>query len=100
MGRTEEEIKKIKDFSNPKKNPFTRDPRTEKQIKAYRAKEAARAKWLREYRTWESYRMTVGDPVPKTFATWQKHKAADDEKYKTWKKLYREANREPDTDSD
>lgn len=94
VGRSEEEIQKIKDFSNPKKNPFTRDPRTEKQIKAYRAKEAARAKWLMEYRTWESYRMTVGDPVPKTFATWQKHKAADDEKYKNWQKLYREANRE------
>lgn len=93
VGRTEEEIQKIKDFSNPKKNPFTRDPRTEKQIKAYRAKEAARAKWLREYRTWESYRMTVGDPIPKTFATWQKHKAADDEKYKEWERLYREANR-------
>lgn len=92
-GRSEEEIQKIKDFSDPKKNPFTRDPRTEKQIKAYRAKEAARAKWLREYRTWESYRMTVGDPVPKTFATWQKHKAADDEKYKNWQRLYREANR-------
>lgn len=92
-GRTEEEIQKIKDFSNPKKNPFTRDPRTEKQIKAYRAKEAARSKWLREYRTWESYRMTVGDPIPKTFATWQKHKAADDEKYKNWQRLYREANR-------
>lgn len=93
VGRSEEEIQKIKDFSNPAKNPFSVDPRTEKQIKAYRKKEAARAKWLREYRTWESYRMTVGDPVPKTFATWQKHKAADDEKYKTWKKLYREANR-------
>lgn len=93
VGRTEEEIQKIKDFSNPKKNPFTRDPRTEKQIKAYRNKEKARAKWLREYRTWESYRMTVGDPVPKTFATWQKHKAADDEKYKNWQRLYREANR-------
>ena len=92
-GRSEEEIQKIKDFSNPKKNPFTRDPRTEKQIKAYRAKEAARAKWLREYRAWESYRMTVGDPIPKTFATWQKHKAADDEKYKNWQRLYREANR-------
>ena len=93
VGRSEEEIQKIKDFSNPRKNPFTRDPRTEKQIKAYRAKEAARSKWLREYRTWESYRMTVGDPVPKTFATWQKHKAADDEKYKEWERLYREANR-------
>ena len=93
-GRSEEELAEIKRFSNPKTNPLTRDPRTEKQINAYRKKEAARAKWLREYRTWESYRMTVGDPIPKTFATWQKHKAADDEKYKNWKKLYREANSE------
>ena len=91
-GRSEEELAEIKRFSNPKTNPLTRDPRTEKQIKAYRAKEAARAKWLREYRAWESYRMTVGDPIPKTFATWQKHKAADDEKYKNWQKMYREAN--------
>ena len=93
-GRTEEEIQKIKDFSDPKKNPFTRDPRTEKQIKAYRAKEAARRRWLESYRAWERYRMTVGDPIPKTFASWQKHKAADDEKYMKWQKLYREANRE------
>ena len=98
VGRSEEEIQKIKDFSNPAKNPFSVDPRTEKQVKAYRAKEAARAKWLREYRAWESYRMTVGDPIPKTFATWQKHKAADDEKYKNWQKLYREANRDTGTD--
>ena len=93
VGRTEEEIQKIKDFSNPKKNPFTRDPRTEKQIKAYRAKEAARRRWLSDYRQWESYRMTVGNPVPKTFATWQKHKAADDMKYKNWQKLYRWENK-------
>ena len=94
VGRSEEEIQKIKDLSNPKKNPFTRDPRTEKQIKAYRAKEAARRRWLESYRAWERYRMTVGDPIPKTFATWQKHKAADDEKYKNWQKLYREANKD------
>ena len=98
VGRSEEEIQKIKDFSNPAKNPFSVDPRTEKQINAYRKKEAARAKLLREYRTWEKYRMTVGDPVPKTFATFQRHKAADDEKYKNWQKLYREANREAGTD--
>lgn len=98
-GRTEEEIQKIKDFSNPKKNPFTRDPRTEKQIKAYRAKEAARRRWLANYRQWERYRMTVGDKVPKTYQTFEKHKKADDEKYKNWQRLYREANRESDTDS-
>ena len=93
-GRSEEEIQKIKDFSNPAKNPYSRDPRSQKQIEAYRAKEQARAKWLREYRSWESYRLTLGDKVPKTFATFQKHKAADDEKWKTWRKLYREANAE------
>ena len=49
-GRTDEEIQKIKDFSNPKKNPLTRDPRTEKQINAYRKKEATRRRWLQNYR--------------------------------------------------
>lgn len=93
-GRSAKEVQEIKDFSNPAKNPYSRDPRTKKQIEAYRAKEQARAKWVREYRTWEAYRMTVGDPVPKTFATFQKHKAADDEKYKNWQKLYREANKD------
>ena len=92
-GRTTEEIQKIKDFSNPKKNPFTVDPRTEKQIKAYRAKEAARRHWLENYRQWERYRMTLGDKCPKTFATFQRHKRADDEKYKEWMKLYREVGR-------
>ena len=94
IGRSDREIQDIKNFSSFEKNPPSIDPRTEKQIKAYRAKEQARAKWLREYRTWEAYRMTVGDPVPKTFATFQKHRAADDEKWKTWRKLYREANAE------
>lgn len=99
VGRSEEEIQKIKDFSSPKKNPFARDPRTEKQIKAYRAKEAARRHWLQTYRQWEDYRMTLGDKVPKTYQTFEKHKKADDEKYKNWERLYREANRESDTDS-
>lgn len=98
VGRSEEEIQKIKDFSNPKKNPFTRDPRTEKQIKAYRAKEAARRRWIQNYRQWEDYRMTLGDKVPKTYQTFEKHKKADDEKYKNWQRLYREANRDTGTD--
>lgn len=93
-GRTDEEIQKIKDFSNPKKNPLTRDPRTEKQINAYRKKEAARRHWLQNYRQWEDYRMTLGDKVPKTYQTFEKHKKADDEKYKNWQRLYREANKD------
>ena len=93
-GRTPEEIQKIKNFSNPRKNPFTVDPRTQKQIDAYRKKEDARRKWLANYRQWERYRMTLGDKVPKTYQTFEKHKRADDEKYKTWERLYREANRD------
>lgn len=96
IGRSDKEIQEIRDFSSFEKNPPSVDPRTEKQIKAYRAKEKARAQWLREYRQWERYRMTVGDPIPKTFTTFQKHKAADDDKYKRWEKLYREANKEAD----
>ena len=98
-GKTEEQIQKIKDFSDPEKNPFDKDPRTEKQIKAYRKKERARARWLADYRQWEHYRMTLGDKVPKTFQTFQKHKIAKDDKYKDWEKLYREENKsEPDSD--
>lgn len=93
-GRTPEEIKKIKDFSSPRKNPFTVDPRTKKQIEAYREKESARAKWLRMYKQWEDYRVTLGDKVPKTYQTFERHKLADDDKYKEWERLYREANRE------
>ena len=98
MGRTPEEIQKIKDFSNPAKNPYSVDPRTQKQSDAYRNKEAARRRWLSDYRQWERYRMTLGDRVPKTFETFVKHKQADDEKYRKWMKEYREANREAGTD--
>ena len=90
-GRTPEEIRKIKDFSNPEKNPFTVDPRSQKQIEAYRKKERGRELWLRDYRQWEKYRMTLGDKVPKTFATFQKHKLADDEKFQKWVEEYKNA---------
>ena len=88
MGRTPEEIQKIKDFSSPARNPYSVDPRTEKQIKAYRNKETARTFIARE-----RYRMTLGDSVPKTFKTWQAHKIAGDAKYKEWQSLYRWENK-------
>lgn len=100
MGRTPEEIQKIKNFSNPAKNPYSVDPRTQKQIDAYRNKEAARRRWLADYRQWERYRMTLGDKVPKTFETFQRHKKEDDAKYKTWMKEYREANRDTGSSQD
>lgn len=90
-GRSPEEIQKIKDFSDPRKNPFDRDPRSQAQIEAYHKKEQARAKWLRDYRQWEHYRMTLGDKAPKTFQTFQKHKMAGSGKYAEWRKEYKKA---------
>lgn len=91
-GRSAKEVQEIKDFSSPEKNPYSRDPRTEKQIEAYRAKEAARRRWLMDYRQFEKYRLTIPNSTPKTFATFQKHKQADDAKYREWQRLYRETN--------
>lgn len=93
-GRSEKEIREIQDFSDPRKNPFSVDPRSKKQIEAYRDKEKARSKWLDDYRQFERYRVTIPDDTPKTFNTFLKHKLADDDKYQKWLKLYREANRE------
>lgn len=91
MGRSEEEIQKIKDFSSFEKNPPSRDPRTQKQIDAYREKQRSRARRLANYRQWERYRETLGDGVPRTFETFLKHKTAGDETYKGWKRGFREA---------
>lgn len=97
-GRSEKEIREIRDFSDPRKNPLTHDPRDDKQIEAYRKKEAARRRWLASYRQWERYRMTLGDKVPKTFQTFDRHKKANDDKYKTWERLYRDADNNAGTD--
>ena len=89
MGCSEEESRKIKDFSSFEKNPVTRDPRTEAQIRAYREKEQARARYLRDKKQWERYRETLGDGVPKSFETFRRHKLAGDEKYKIWRLDYK-----------
>lgn len=93
MGRSEEEIRKIKEFSSFEKNPVTRDPRTQKQVEAYRQKERDRARWLRDYRQWEKYRETLGDKVPKTFETFRRHKLAGDEKFQAWKSAAKEVEK-------
>ena len=92
-GLSPEELRKIKEFSSFRTNPPTRDPRSQQQIDAYRKKEQARAKWLSDYRQYERYRLTIPDRVPKSFQTFQKHKRADDEKYRGWLSDYREAKR-------
>ena len=90
-GKTPEEIERIKRFSSFKTNPKENDPRTDAQIKAYRDHIKAREKFDRDYKQWERYRERIPDIVPKTFATFMKHKTLNDDKYKAWMAAYRAA---------
>ena len=93
-GKTPEEIQKDIDFSSPMLNPLTRDPRTKKQIKAYREKEKNRRKLKNDINQWRRYKAVLGGSMPKTFQTFQKHKQAGDDTYKKWMRAYRVQNKE------
>ena len=60
IGKTDKQIQRDKDFSDPKKNPLNRDPRTKKQIKAYQEKERNRRKLLADIRQHREYRAVLG----------------------------------------
>lgn len=72
-------------------NPRTIDPRTEAQKQAYYDKVRGRAKLLNDYKQFQRYQIRLGDNVPKTFQTFQKHKMANSEKYQAWQQAYRQA---------
>lgn len=74
IGKTEKQIQKDKDFSNPKKNPLNRDPRTKKQIAAYREKEKNRRQLLADKKQHKEYQAILGNEVPKDFAKFQELK--------------------------
>lgn len=94
QGKTQEEIDSARRFSDPRLNPYDKDPRTEQAIKAYRRQEDGRRKWMEDYKQWERYRVTIPDKTPKTFNTFMRHKALNDDKYKAWGREYRAANEE------
>lgn len=93
IGKTDEQIRKDITFSDPTLNPLSRDPRTKKQIKAYREKERNRRKLLADMKQWRKYRAVLGDKAYKTFETFRKHKQADDAVYKKLQAEYRKQNR-------
>lgn len=83
--KTEEEIKKIREFSSFETNPKNIDPRSQKEIEDYRNKERGRRKLLNDYK--EFKKILLNNPqAPKTFQTFLKHKQLNSEKYKNWKK--------------
>lgn len=86
-GKTEEQIERMREKSSFEKNPPTGDPRSKKEIKAYREKEKNRRELRADIKEWEKMREALGDKVPATFATFQKHKKLDDDKYKSWLEL-------------
>ena len=81
IGKTEKQIQKDKDFSNPEKNPIDRDPRTKKQIKAYREKERNRRRLLADMRQHKEYREALGNEIPNDFAKFQEMKYNDRERW-------------------
>lgn len=89
IGKTEKQIQKDKDFSNPEKNPLNRDPRTKKQIAAYREKEKNRQRLLSDKRQYQEYRETLGNEVPKDFAKFQEIKYNRPEKWTALQRSYR-----------
>ena len=89
IGKTEKQIQRDKDFSDPEKNPLTRDPRTKKQIAAYQEKERNRRRLLADMRQHKEYRAVLGTEVPKDFAKFREMKYNEGERWKEIQKSYR-----------
>lgn len=85
IGKSAEQIQKDKNFSSVEKNPLSRDPRTKKQIAAYREKEKNRQQLLRDMKQHKEYRSILGNDVPKDFAKFRELKYNDSEK---WDKIH------------
>lgn len=81
-GKTEKQIQWDKDFSDPKKNPLSRDPRTKKQIAAYQEKERNRQRLLRDMKQHKEYRAVLGSDVPKDFEKFKLMKYNKPEKFR------------------
>lgn len=92
MGKTDKQIQKDKDFSSFDKNPVTVDPRTKKQIAAYKEKVRNRQRLLSDYKQYERYRKVCGEGVPKTFEKFRDMKYNDVHKWREAKALYRKTN--------
>jgi hypothetical protein len=92
-GKTEQQIERMRERSSFEKHPADIDPRSKREIEAYRTKERNRARLLAEQKQWMRYKEAGVPGVPQTFQTFQKHKRLDDEKYREWLKEYRKVEK-------
>lgn len=90
IGKSAEQIQKDKNFSSVEKNPLSRDPRTKKQIAAYREKEKNRQKLLRDMKQHKEYRAILGNDIPKDFAKFRELKYNNAEKWDKFHSLYQD----------
>lgn len=90
IGKSAEQIQKDKNFSSVEKNPLSRDPRTKKQIAAYREKEKNRQQLLRDMKQHKEYRAILGNDVPKDFAKFRELKYNNSEKWDKFHSLYQD----------
>jgi len=90
IGKTDKQIQRDKDFSNPEKNPLDVDPRSKRQIEEYRKKTAARQQLLSDKKQHQAYREVLGNEVPKDFAKFQelKYNKSDEWEYTKGLKKY------------
>lgn len=89
VGKTEKQIRRDRDFSDPEKNPVTKDPRSKKQIAAYREKERNRRRLLADMKQHKEYRAVLGREVPKDFAKFREMKYNGSGKWNKLQSLYR-----------
>lgn len=92
IGKSEAQIQKDKDFSSFNKNPVTVDPRSKKQIAAYKEKIRNRQKLLSDYKQHERYRAILGNEVPKSFEKFRELKYNGGEGWQSAQALYRKTN--------
>ena len=81
MGKTDAQIQKMRDFSNPETNPLDIDPRSKKQIEAYRTKERNRAKLRNDLKQYNEFREILGKDAPSTFEKFKNIKYNESKKW-------------------
>ena len=88
MGKTDKQLQKIREFSNPETNPLNRDPRSKKQIEAYREKERNRAELRKDMREYREYRDIIRSCLPKDLSKFRDLKYNKSEKFAPLKREY------------
>lgn len=88
-GKTAKEIDKIREFSSYETNPPDKDPRSEAQVEAYKQRERGRQKLVDDFKEFQNMKVVLGGNMPKTFATFQKHKLSNSAQYKNWINSYK-----------